>query len=64
MRVKLLQVDEGRGWFIVCVSVDDRVVIGRRGRGGALCRRNKRVVLHADLFDFLEISVSIATSLV
>ena len=62
MRVELLQVDEGRGWFIVCVSADDRVIIGRCGRGRARCRRDERVVLHADLF--LEISVSIATSLI
>ena len=64
MRVELSQVDEGCSWFVVCVSADDRVVIGRRGRGRARCERDERMALHADLFDFLEISVSITTSLV
>ena len=64
MRVELSQVDEGCGWFIVCVSADDRIMVGRCGRGRARCRRDERMALHADLFDFLEISVSIATSLV
>ena len=48
----------------MCVSADDRVIVGRRGRGRARCKRDERMALHADLFDFLEISVSIATSLV
>ena len=64
MRVELSQVDDGGGWFVDCVSANNRVVIGRR-RGGRTGRgRNKGVVFHADLFDLLEISVSMATSLV
>ena len=46
------------------VSADDRVVIGRCGRGRTGRRRDERVVLHADLSVLLEISVSIATSFV
>ena len=58
-----MQVDEG-GWFVVCVSADNRVVIGRCGLSGTRRRRDERVVLHVDLCGFLEISVSIATSLI
>ena len=64
MRVELSQVDDGGGWFVDCVSTNNGVVIGRRGGGRAGCERDKGVVLHADLFDLLEISISMATSLV
>ena len=64
MRVELSQVDDGGGWFVDCVSANNGVVIGRRRGGRTGCGRDKGVVLHADLFNLLEISVSIATSFV
>ena len=64
MRVELLQVDEGGGWFVECVSANNRVVIGRCGGGRTGCGRNEGMVLHADLFILLEIPFSIATSFV
>ena len=64
MQVELSQVDDGGGWFVDCVSANNGMVIGRHRGGRTGCGRNKGVVLHADLFALLEISVSIATSLI
>jgi hypothetical protein len=60
----LLQVDDGGGWFVMHVSADNGVVIGRCGWSRARRRRDERVVLHADLFDSSEIPISLAASLV
>ena len=62
--MEFLQIDNGGGWFVVYVSADDRVVVGRRRRGRARRRGDKRVVLHADLSILSELSVSVATSFV
>ena len=59
-----MQIDDGGGWFVVYVSADDRMVVGRSRGGGARRRRDKRMALHADLSSLSELSVSVATSFV
>jgi hypothetical protein len=59
-----LQVDDGGGWFVMRVSADNGVVIGRCGWSRTRRRRDERVVFHADLFVSSEIPISVTASLI
>ena len=59
-----MQVDDGGGWFVMHVSADNGVVVGRRGWSRTRRRRDERVVLHADLFSSSEIPISVTASLI